>query len=160
MSVRPDLVRTWACGSSVVDEEYVWHDVAQQWQTPELGEQMMEMTTPDLLAETLAASGVPRLAAAETAARVDATMKRAILALYRSAVDVGAEWQPDLERIARPALVFWGADDPFADVRFAERLVARVRGELVLFAGCGHWWPLERPDEVATALERFWAANG
>jgi pimeloyl-ACP methyl ester carboxylesterase len=160
VSVRPDLVRTWACGSSVVDAEYVWHDVARQWQTPELGEQMMEMTTPDLLAETLAASGVPRDAAADTAARVDATMKRAILALYRSAVEVGAEWQPDVERITRPGLVFWGADDPFADVRFAERLAARVHGELVLLAGCGHWWPLERPDEVATALERFWSAKG
>jgi pimeloyl-ACP methyl ester carboxylesterase len=39
---------------------------------------------------------------------------------------------------------------------FAERLAARVGGELVLFEGCGHWWPLERPAEAAAALERFW----
>jgi pimeloyl-ACP methyl ester carboxylesterase len=31
-------------------------------------------------------------------------------------------------------------------------------GGLILFAGCGHWWPLARPAEAAAALERFWAA--
>ena len=52
----------------------------------------------------------------------------------------------------------WGDGDPYVTPRFGERLAARVRGELVLLRGCGHWWPLERPAEVAAALERFWAA--
>ena len=34
VSLRPDLIRTWACGNGPVDREYVWHDLAQQWQTP------------------------------------------------------------------------------------------------------------------------------
>ena len=34
VSLRPDLIRTWACGNGPVDTEYVWHDMAQQWQTP------------------------------------------------------------------------------------------------------------------------------
>lgn len=38
-------------------------------------------------------------------------------------------------------------------------LVQRVHSELVLFEGCGHWWPLERAPEAAAALERFWAAH-
>jgi pimeloyl-ACP methyl ester carboxylesterase len=42
---------------------------------------------------------------------------------------------------------------------FAERLATRVHGELLLFEGCGHWWPIERPGEAAAALERFWAAH-
>ena len=42
--------------------------------------------------------------------------------------------------------------------RFAERLAARVRGELLLLDDCGHWWPYERPAEAAAALNRFWAA--
>ncbi|TMB56467.1 MAG: alpha/beta hydrolase, partial [Deltaproteobacteria bacterium] len=42
VSLRPDLVRTWACGNGPADTEYVWHDIAQQWQTPGLGEQIME----------------------------------------------------------------------------------------------------------------------
>jgi hypothetical protein len=35
-------------------------------------------------------------------------------------------------------------------------MAKRVRGELVLLEGCGHWWPHERPREAAEALERFW----
>ena len=157
VSLRPDLVRTWASGSGIVDGEYTWHDMAQQWQTPGVGEQIMELSTPEMMSASLAAAGVPADAAAETAARFDAEMKDCILRLYRSAVQIGAEWQPDVERVTRPALILWGETDPFADVRFARRLAERVGGELLLLPGCGHWWPLERPVEVAAALERFWS---
>src|SRR6185503_13442002 len=156
VSLRPDLIRTWACGDGPVDTEYVWHDMAQQWQTPGVGEQVMEMMAPEMLAEGLAGAGIPRAAAEETARYVDTTMKDAILRLYRSAIHVDAEWQPDVERVTRPALVIWAKNDPYVEPRFGERLAARVRGELVLL-DCGHWWPLERPDEAAAALERFWA---
>jgi pimeloyl-ACP methyl ester carboxylesterase len=160
VSIRPDLVRTWACGDGPVDVEYVWHDLAQQWQTPDVGEAVMEVMTPQALAEGLPAAGVPPAVAVEVAGHLDATMKGCILGLYRSAIHVGAEWQPDVERVTRPALVLWSKDDPYVAPRFAERLAARVRGELVLFEGCGHWWPHERPAEAAAALERFWARTG
>jgi len=159
VSLRPDLVRTWACGSGPIDAGYVWHDLAQQWQTPGVGEQVMEAITPEAMAEALAAAGVPAEAARETARHVDAAMKDCILRLYRSAVRVGAEWQPDLERVTRPALILWGRNDPYVTPRFGERLAARVRGELLMLE-CGHWWPLERPAEVAAVLERFWARQG
>ena len=159
VSVRPELIRTWACGDGPVDVEYVWHDLAQQWQTPAVGEQIMAMMNPDTLAEGLAAAGVPPAIARETARFVDGTMKDCILRLYRSAINVGAEWQPDLEKVRRPALVLWSKDDPYVAPRFAERLAHRVRGELLLFEGCGHWWPLERAAEAAAALERFWATH-
>jgi pimeloyl-ACP methyl ester carboxylesterase len=159
VSIRPDLIRTWACGDGPVDAEYVWHDLAQQWQTPGVGEAVMEAMTEDALAEGLPAAGVPPEIAREVARHFDATMKACILGLYRSAVNVGAEWQPDVEKVTRPALVLWSRDDPYVAPRFAERLAARVRGELVLFDGCGHWWPYERPAEAAAALERFWAAH-
>jgi pimeloyl-ACP methyl ester carboxylesterase len=156
VSLRPDLVRTWACGDGPVDTEYVWHDLAQQWQTPGVGEQVMDAITPEAMAEGLAAAGVPADAAAETARYIDANMKDVILRLYRSAIHVGVEWQADVERVTRPALIIWAKDDPYVAPRFGERLAARVRGELVLL-DCGHWWPLERPAEAAAALERFWA---
>ena len=159
VSLRPDLVRTWASGSGIVDRDYTWHEVAQQWQTPGVGEQVMELSTPEMLVASLEASGVPATTAAVTGAHFDAEMKAAILSLYRSAVNIGAEWQPDVERVTRPALVIWGEADPFGDVRYAHRLAERVRAELLLLPGCGHWWPLERPAEVAAALERFWATT-
>jgi pimeloyl-ACP methyl ester carboxylesterase len=162
VSLRPDLIRTWACGDGPVDVDYVWHDLAQQWQTPGVGEQMMAMMATDTLAEGLAAAGIPGAIAQETARFVDATMKDCILRLYRSAVNVGAEWQPGLEKVSRPSLILWSKDDPYVAPRFAKRLANRVRGEPVLFEGCGHWWPLERAAEAAeaaAALERFWAAH-
>jgi pimeloyl-ACP methyl ester carboxylesterase len=159
VSIRPDLVRTWACGDGPIDAEYVWHDLAQQWQTPGVGEQIMAMMSGAQLAEGLAAGGVPAGVAPEVARHVDDTMKACILGLYRSAIHVGAEWQPGVEKVTRPALVLWSRDDPYVAPRFAERLAARVRGELVLLDGSGHWWPHERPAEAAAALERFWAAH-
>ena len=157
VSLRPDLVRTWACGDGPVDADYVWHDTAQQWQTPEVGEQLMAMVTPEMLEEGIVAAGVPREYAKDSVRYLDETMKQCILRLYRSAVNVGREWQPGVEKVTRPALVLWSKDDPYVGPIFAERLAARVRGELVLLEGCGHWWPLERPAEAATVLERFWA---
>ena len=159
VSLRPDLIRTWAAGSGIVDVEYVWHELAQQWQTPGVGEQMMELMSGEVMAEGFAAAGVPRAAADVAGRHIDDRMKACILTLYRSAVDIGREWQPGVETITRPALVFWGADDPYGDVRFGERLAARVHGDLAVLPGCGHWWPVERPAEVAAALERFWAAS-
>jgi pimeloyl-ACP methyl ester carboxylesterase len=157
VALRPDLIRTWACGDGPIDVDYVWHDTAQQWQTPEVGEQLMAMLTPELLEDGLVGAGVPRGYAHEAVRYVDATMRQAILKLYRSAVNVGREWQGSVEKITRPALILWSKDDPYVAPVFAERLATRVHGELLLFEGCGHWWPLERPAEAAAALERFWA---
>jgi pimeloyl-ACP methyl ester carboxylesterase len=157
VSLRPDLIRTWACGDGPVDREYVWHDMAQQWQTPGVGEAIMAAMSGDALAEGLVAGGVPAEDATAVAAHVDDRMKACILGLYRSAVRVGEEWEDDVARITRPALILWSREDPYVAARFAERLAARVRGELHFFEGCGHWWPLERPAEAAAALERFWS---
>jgi pimeloyl-ACP methyl ester carboxylesterase len=157
VSVRPDLIRTWACGDGPIDREYVWHDVAQQWQTPGVGEAIMATMSGEPLGQALAGV-MPADDARLVASHVDDVMKDCILRLYRSAVRVGEEWEDDVARITRPALILWSRDDPYVAARFAERLAERVRGELVLFEGCGHWWPLERPVEAAAALEDFWAA--
>jgi len=98
-----------------------------------------------------------KLMLVEITSHVDDRMKECVLGLYRSAIKVGEEWEDDVAKIDRPALILWSRDDPFVEPRFAERLAERVRGELVFLEGCGHWWPLERPAEAAAALERFWA---
>jgi pimeloyl-ACP methyl ester carboxylesterase len=159
VSLRPDLIHTWCCGDGPIDREYVWHDLAQQWQSPGVGEAVMEAMTPDAMAAGLPAAGVPADEARAIADRIDDPMKRCILRLYRSAIHVGEEWEDGVAGITRPALILWGRDDPYVTPRFAERLAARVRGELVLFDGCGHWWPHERPAESAAALEAFWARH-
>ena len=158
VSLRPALARSWAAGGAPLDAEYEWHQAAKAWQTPEVGERVMEALTPEALRRALVAAGVPEADAAESSRHVDATMKRCILALYRSAVRAGSEWEGDLGRVTAPGLVLWGEKDPYAAARFGQRLAERTGARSVMFPGCSHWYQLERPDEVARELERHWAA--
>ncbi|MGZ8734433.1 MAG: alpha/beta fold hydrolase [Acidimicrobiia bacterium] len=159
-STRPDLVRTLACGAGTVDVEYPWHPMAQLWQTPGAGEDMVdafaEMSVEERV-EGLAAGGSPRDLAELEAPHIDPTMGRCILGLYRSAVDIGAEWQPAIDAMPpRRALVLWGRDDPFVEPRFGERLAVRLDARLEMLP-CGHWWPWERAAETAAALQQLWS---
>jgi pimeloyl-ACP methyl ester carboxylesterase len=157
-SIRPDLLASVACGGAVVDTEYPWHPLAQVWQTPGEGEKYMaEELTPEFGIEHLVENGVPR-EEAEHNIWLGEHGKDSILKIYRSAIEIGAEWQPDLERVTVPALVIWGRTDPYVPLEFGERLAARIKGELVVLE-CGHWWPFERPAETAEALLRHWSSS-
>jgi pimeloyl-ACP methyl ester carboxylesterase len=158
-SQRPDLVRTLACGSGPIDRTYVWHDMAQLWQTPDVGEELMAGFTPETTAAVLAEQ-TDEQAAQEMAGHVDDDMKRCILALYRSAVKVGDEWEDDVTAVSGrlPALVLWGRDDPYVGPEFGERLAQRLQGRLLAFDDSGHWWPYTKPAETAGALEELWAS--
>lgn len=159
-STRPDLVRTWVAGNGPVDVDYTWHDAAQLFQTPEVGEQVVAAMTAEAMAPVLIEAGVPADEATAAAGRIDDTMRSSILTLYRSAVTVGDDWQAAVEANTRPALALWATDDPYVDARYGERLAARTGGRLVLLEGCGHWWPAQRPEEVAAILSSFWATAG
>lgn len=155
-SIRPDLLRSVACGGAAVDIDYPWHEIAQVWQTPGEGERYMEEElTPEVSIPYLVEHGVPQ-EDAERNAWLTPGNKTVILKLYRSAVHIGAEWQPDLERLTVPAMVIWGREDPYVPLKWAERLAERMRAELVVLR-CGHWWPFERPQETAAALLRLWS---
>ena len=86
---RPELVRSWA--SDVVglfDPDYIWHDLAQVWQTPGDGEQSVDTMiggTVQRRAEQMAALGIPMEVATAIAAEQGPEMGRAILLLYGSA---------------------------------------------------------------------------
>ena len=156
-SIRPDLLRSVAAGGAAVDVEYPWHEIAQVWQKPGEGERYMEEElTPEVSVPYLIDNGMPREYAERNSWLVPGN-KDCILKLYRSAVKIGAEWQPDLERVEVPAMVIWGRTDPYVDLKWGERLAERMHGELVVLE-CGHWWPYERPRETAETLERFWDA--
>ncbi len=158
VSLRPDLVRSWAIGGGAIDEEYVWHDMARFWQTPGVGEQVMQAMSGAALEAGMAGAGVPAEHASVTASNVDDTMKDCILRLYRSATEVGGEWQPDSENIDRPGLLIWGGKDPYMQIEFARKMAERTGARLLVFEDSSHWWPLEKPAEAASALEEFWAS--
>ena len=155
-SVRPDLLTSVTCGGAAVDADYPWHPLAQVWQTPGEGERYMaEELTPEFGISHLVENGVPQEYAERNVWLTDYG-KETILKLYRSAVHIGAEWQPDLERLDLPAMVIWGRTDPYVPLEWAERLAERMKAELVVLE-CGHWWPYERPGDTAEALLRLWS---
>ncbi len=157
VSIRPDLVRTWAAGAGAVDREYVWHDLAQMWQTPGVGEQVMDAMTPDAMADGLGDQLGSRERALAVASRVDETMKRCVLTLYRSAAGGFGEWHDAVDAISCPGLVIWGAQDPYVTPDVGERLARRTHARLVML-DCGHWWPVARPEAVARELETLWSS--
>ena len=151
---RPDLVRTYTLANAVMTTTFRWHDLAIAWQTPEVGEQVMAVMVGDALAQGLRDGGHPNPAGA--ADQVDETMKRCILDLYRSAVDVADEWAPR-EALARPGLVLWGNGDPYATPD-NPRLASDVMGAELAIVDGGHWAIVEHPMVAANALTRLWAS--
>lgn len=150
-------LRSWAAGNGPIDPDYRWHDMAQLWQTPEVGEQVMrDLLVRDLLAPTFEAEGMSPDHAAASAADVDEVMKGCILDLYRSAVHVGDEWSEGLAGIAVPGLVLWAQHDVYVPPTFGERLAERTGARLVALDST-HWWPVQCADQVAAELTAFWA---
>ena len=83
--------------ASVGDTDFEWHEFARIWQTPVAGEDFFERRLAQPVAERVDVFeqfGVPHDQAVAMTG-LDPTMAECILALYRSAVDVGREWAPD-----------------------------------------------------------------
>jgi pimeloyl-ACP methyl ester carboxylesterase len=119
---------------------------------------MMQGMTPETGSVALAGAGVPEADAREMASHIDDTMKDCILKLYRSAVDVGKEWYADIvANIPRGGLLIWGADDPYMQVKFAEMMAKDIGARVEVLPETGHWWPVQRPAEIAQLLEGHWA---
>jgi pimeloyl-ACP methyl ester carboxylesterase len=159
VSLRPDLIRTWALGAGASDPSYTWHPTAQIWQTPGTGEQFMAGMVPATAIPALVGGGMPQAYAEECVKHIDDTMKDCILKLYRSATNYMNEWDAELTNMPKNGLMIWGADDPYMPIAIAEKMAARVGARLVSMPETGHWWPAQRPKEVAVLLEEHWAKS-
>jgi pimeloyl-ACP methyl ester carboxylesterase len=160
---RPDLLRSWCTDViGVFDPEYVWHDLAQLWQTPEAGEQAVAAWVAESVAERagrLEAFGIPPDVAARMAEAFDDAMGRCILALYRSAA------QPRMAQLGeglvaaaqRPGLHISATDDHFVgDVAMQRRAADRAGARIATLDGLGHWWMVQDPGRGAAVLRDFW----
>jgi pimeloyl-ACP methyl ester carboxylesterase len=164
---RPELVRSWV--SDVVglfDADYVWHDLAQVWQTPGDGEELVNTLlggTDQDRAERMASLGIPMDIATSMAPAQGPEMGRAILLLYRSARQPAmAEAGRALENAAaRPGLSLLATDDPYIGAADNRRRAAdRAGARTEMLDGLGHWWMVQDPTRGADALARFWETVG
>jgi pimeloyl-ACP methyl ester carboxylesterase len=159
VSIRPDLVRSWVTdAASVGDANFKWHEFAKLWQTPGAGEDFFEQQlalSVEERAGVFEQFGVPRDQAVAMTG-LDRTMVGCILALYRSAVDVGREWAPEFRDIPAPGLVVVPSEDPFLSAHRARNAAGQANASVVELDGLGHWWMLQDPAGGAAMLERFW----
>jgi pimeloyl-ACP methyl ester carboxylesterase len=167
---RPELVRSWV--SDVVglfDPDYVWHDLAQIWQTPGDGEQLVDTMlggTVQDRTDRMVSLGIPsKIAkiAEQIAAGQGPEMGRAILLLYRSARQPAiAEAGRALENAAaRPGLSLLATEDHYVGSDdFRRRAAERAGARTEVLDGLGHWWMVQDPVRGAAALTRFWETLG
>ncbi|MGH0038014.1 MAG: alpha/beta fold hydrolase [Myxococcota bacterium] len=167
LAERPDLLRSWAADcAGLVHPDYVWHDAAQAWQTPEVGEQavaaMFGMPL-DQKAATWASLGVREDVAREIAAAQDEEMGRCVLALYRSAaqpamVELGEKLRHTAQR---PGLVIIATEDPYTGPpEMAEFVADRLGARTRRLEGQGHWWMFDGAAAAADALVAHWSGAG
>lgn len=158
VSTRPDLVRSWVTDAAGLGHpDFEWHDIAKIWQTPGEGEDFFaqQLALPaEERAGVFELFAVPHDEAVALAGQIDQTMVDCVLALYRSATEVGREWASDFRDVPKPGVVVVATGDslgsPERTTEAAERAGARVE----VLDGVGHWWMLQDPDQGAEMLAR------
>jgi len=162
---RPDLLHSWCTDViGIFDPAYVFHELAQAWQTPGTGEQVVARwaakSVPERAAR-LVSLGVAAEVAERLAAGYDEVMGRCILALYRSAAQPRMmQFGQGLHAAAqRPGLHICATEDHFvATEEMQRRAAGRAGARTEVFDGLGHWWMVQDPARGAAALTQFWAS--
>jgi pimeloyl-ACP methyl ester carboxylesterase len=162
---NPEAVRSWCVDLiGILHPDYVWHDAALVWQTPNDGEAniagMIATPTADLAAfyETL---GMSSAAAVDAASAVNKDMGACVLGLYRDAAQPAlAELGKSTEALmVRPGLMVNAENDHYVGTdEMAQVAADRAGAQVVHLVDVGHWWMCEDPALGAATLESFWAS--
>jgi pimeloyl-ACP methyl ester carboxylesterase len=141
---------------------YSWHTMAKRWRTPVLGEltqawiprsgwrRVMQKSNP---------KGLPEEFVEKMYDDYDRGTRRTVLKLYRATPDpaiMADEIGARVAELHKPALVVWGAKDPYIGVEYAERQreFFDVK-DMVILKDSGHWPFQDDPHPVAQAVLPF-----
>ena len=141
---------------------YVWHTMAKRWRTPVLGE-LTQAFIPRFAWRRAMQKANPKGLPGEFVDMMydnyDHATRRTVLKLYRATPDPGSTAQQMGEAIGelhKPALVVWGAKDPFVGVEFAERQREFFDvSDVVILPDSGHWPFQDDPEGVERAVLPF-----
>jgi len=142
---------------------YRWHVLARIWQTPVLGE-LFQATANRPVFRLLTNRGQKRKldrAFLDHMYDVNFTRptRRAVLKLYRASRDaaaMGARQAAALHPHDIPALVVWGARDPYLGLELAEaQREAFPSARIVVLEDSGHWPFADDPERTADAVVPF-----
>jgi pimeloyl-ACP methyl ester carboxylesterase len=154
-----ERLRSWAADvASVMHPDYVWHEFARIWQTPDEGEKFFEAqsaTPVEARAGMFESLGLPADDAVVVAEASDETMASCILDLYRSALpNPYHAWKEAWGPTTAPGLVIHPAADRIDD-QMQSRQVAQMLGARHATLDAGHWWPVQAPDAAADLIVEF-----
>ena len=159
---RPDLLRSWCSDIlGVFEPDYVWHDMAQVWQTPGRARRPRRRWSPtrDESGGPRRPRGDPDVAEEMAKSWTDDIPLRPRALPGRRAARHGAARRAPARRGRPPGLAIQATDDHFVGTddmrrRAAERAGARVE----VLDRLGHWWMLQDPARGAAVLTEFWAS--
>jgi pimeloyl-ACP methyl ester carboxylesterase len=144
---------------------YRWHYLARVWRTPVLGELFMATSSRPafhLLLKHGNPRGLPKAFVDRMYDDFDRGTRRAVLRLYRATdmPQASGALSTALRALDRPALVIWGAHDPYISVRYAAlQREAFPSATVVVLDDSGHWPFADDPVGVANAVVPFLRRN-
>jgi pimeloyl-ACP methyl ester carboxylesterase len=141
---------------------YTWHSMAKRWRTPVLGELVQAWIPRWGWRRTMQKSsprGLPPEFVEKMYDDYDRATRQTVLKLYRATPDPGDTAEQVGGAIAalhKPALVVWGAADPFIGVQYAERQREFFDvQDMVILDDSGHWPFQDDPEPVERAVVPF-----
>ena len=156
-------LRSWAADcAGLLHADYVWHDMAQVWQTPEAGEEaiagMVGLPAEERTALFTGLGMTPEIATSLAEAATE-EMGRCVLTLYRAAA------QPALVELGKrvvaagrpPGLVINATADAYVSADLGAEVATTLEAQTLTLADLGHWWMIQDPDQAAAGLVDFWA---
>jgi pimeloyl-ACP methyl ester carboxylesterase len=141
---------------------YRWHTMAKRWRTPVLGE-LVQAWIPRRgwrrAMQRSSSRGLPEEFVDKMYDDYDRATRNTVLKLYRATPDPGvvaAEIAAAIAKLRMPALVVWGAEDPYIGVEYAERQREFFAVEdVVVLPESGHWPFQDDPQRVQPLVLDF-----
>jgi pimeloyl-ACP methyl ester carboxylesterase len=141
---------------------YTWHSMAKRWRTPVVGE-LVQAWIPRSGWRRVMQKSSPRGLPPEFVDKMyddyDRGTRSTVLKLYRNTPDPGRtaeELGGAVGALRKPALVVWGAADPFIGVEYAERQREFFDvQDMVILEDSGHWPFQDNPQPVQEAVVPF-----
>jgi len=166
LAARPNFVRSWAtdCGG-LIHPDYQWHDAAQGWQAPDIGEKMvagMVAMSAEQFVDYFSSLGMTREIAAQVKNNLNDEFARCILGLYRDAAQPAMAKLGQLFAAANPpnGLVIIADKDNYAgSAGQVHQVASSVNAKVANIPDAGHWWMIERPALAASILINHWQSK-
>lgn len=157
---HPDQLASVVLINTGVLLNYSWHALAKIWRTPLVGELFMATATRPAF-RMLMKIGNPRGLPPDFVDRMyddfDTPTRKAVLKLYRARPSSAMEQlSTGLRAHDRPALVVWGAKDPYIPVEQADlQLRTFPSAEVHVLDDSGHWPFIDNPERTRELVVPF-----